>query len=246
MKKQYTLSLFLLSALLLAGCNESGLSQDEKEEREPLVKTGVAYLEQEAWEDAEAAFKEALDKDPLLAKPHLELAQIYQQNIPNFVHAYYHYDRYLELRPSSEKADMIRRQQEKILQAVAIKAINDLPQFRESLEKLQAENAKLKRQLAAAQRSATPTPSISTTPAPVQKKTAPQQKTTTAPTKAPAQAVGHKIYTVAKGDTLSKIANKFYGDSTKSDIIFDANRDSLANPNALRIGQTLIIPLLKK
>lgn len=50
-------------------------------------------------------------------------------------------------------------------------------------------------------------------------------------------------YTVQKGDTLWKIANKVYGDSTKWARIYDANRDQLKNPNDLKVGRVLQIPL---
>jgi nucleoid-associated protein YgaU len=49
-------------------------------------------------------------------------------------------------------------------------------------------------------------------------------------------------YTVAPGDTLSGIAKKFYGSITFTDFLYDANRDRLANPDALRPGQVLVIP----
>lgn len=50
-------------------------------------------------------------------------------------------------------------------------------------------------------------------------------------------------YTVQKGDTLWKIAGKVYGDSTKWARIYDANRDQLKNPNDLKVGRVLQIPL---
>ena len=50
-------------------------------------------------------------------------------------------------------------------------------------------------------------------------------------------------YTVQKGDTLWKIAGKVYGDSTKWTRIYDANRDQLKNPNDLKVGRVLQIPL---
>ncbi len=50
-------------------------------------------------------------------------------------------------------------------------------------------------------------------------------------------------YKVAKGDTLSKIAQKFYGNGRLYQQILDANKDTLkGNPNRLRIGQELVIP----
>ena len=56
---------------------------------------------------------------------------------------------------------------------------------------------------------------------------------------APAAA---QTYTVAKGDTLSKIAKQFYGNANRWHEIFDANRDQISNPDLIRPGQVLKIP----
>ena len=47
---------------------------------------------------------------------------------------------------------------------------------------------------------------------------------------------------VKKGDTLSKIAEKYYGDPGLYPTIFEANRDRLKDPNLIKIGQKLRIP----
>jgi nucleoid-associated protein YgaU len=47
---------------------------------------------------------------------------------------------------------------------------------------------------------------------------------------------------VRKGDTLSKIAAKYYGDPGLYNVIFEANRDQLKDPNLIKIGQKLRIP----
>ncbi len=49
-------------------------------------------------------------------------------------------------------------------------------------------------------------------------------------------------YTVAAGDTLSKIARHFYGDGNAWKRIFDANRDQLTDPDKIKPGQMLKIP----
>lgn len=51
-----------------------------------------------------------------------------------------------------------------------------------------------------------------------------------------------QTYTVAKGDSLSKIAKKFYGSARKWQVIFEANRDQISNPDLIQIGQVLKIP----
>lgn len=49
-------------------------------------------------------------------------------------------------------------------------------------------------------------------------------------------------YTVKAGDTLSKIAKEHYGNASDFTMIFEANRDTLKDPNKIFPGQVLIIP----
>jgi nucleoid-associated protein YgaU len=63
----------------------------------------------------------------------------------------------------------------------------------------------------------------------------------TAPAPAPA-APAPRTYTVAKGDTLSKIAKQHYGDANKWKKIFEANKDILKDPDRIFPGQVLKIP----
>jgi nucleoid-associated protein YgaU len=51
-----------------------------------------------------------------------------------------------------------------------------------------------------------------------------------------------RTYTVKAGDSLSKIAKEYYGESSQYMKIFEANRDKLSDPNAIQPGQTLVIP----
>jgi nucleoid-associated protein YgaU len=50
------------------------------------------------------------------------------------------------------------------------------------------------------------------------------------------------FHTVAKGDTLSKIAQKHYGSAAKYQKIFEANRPLLESPDKIYPGQVLRIP----
>jgi nucleoid-associated protein YgaU len=47
---------------------------------------------------------------------------------------------------------------------------------------------------------------------------------------------------VQAGDTLSKIAKKYYGDASLYMQIFEANTDILKDPNLIKVGQKLKIP----
>ena len=70
-------------------------------------------------------------------------------------------------------------------------------------------------------------------------------KVTTTPTPATAStgdAPANHTYTVVSGDSLSKIAKKFYGDANQWKKIFDANTDKIKNPDLIHPGQVLTIP----
>jgi hypothetical protein len=53
---------------------------------------------------------------------------------------------------------------------------------------------------------------------------------------------GGRRYTVQSGDSLSKIAKQFYGDSNAYNKIFEANRNVLTDPDKIKPGQELVIP----
>ncbi len=55
-------------------------------------------------------------------------------------------------------------------------------------------------------------------------------------------AAAAQIHEVAKGETLSAIAKKYYGNANKYKKIFDANRDILSDPDKIKPGQKLKIP----
>ncbi|MBU4210517.1 LysM peptidoglycan-binding domain-containing protein [Patescibacteria group bacterium] len=49
-------------------------------------------------------------------------------------------------------------------------------------------------------------------------------------------------YVVEKNDSLSKIALRAYGDMFAWEKIWEANKDTISNPNLIEIGMTLSIP----
>ena len=51
-----------------------------------------------------------------------------------------------------------------------------------------------------------------------------------------------QFHTVVRGDTLSAIAKKFYGNANKYMAIFEANKPMLSHPDKIYPGQVLRIP----
>ena len=60
--------------------------------------------------------------------------------------------------------------------------------------------------------------------------------------KTDASAASDRTYTVKSGDTLSAIAKQFYNDASKYMKIFEANKNTLSNPDNIAPGQVLTIP----
>jgi nucleoid-associated protein YgaU len=67
----------------------------------------------------------------------------------------------------------------------------------------------------------------------------------TAPAPEPTSTAGtssSRTYVVVKGDSLSKIAKHEYGDAAKWRRIYEANQDTIKDPDLIYPGQTLKIP----
>jgi nucleoid-associated protein YgaU len=51
-----------------------------------------------------------------------------------------------------------------------------------------------------------------------------------------------RCHTVREGDTLFSLAQQYYGDRDKFDLIYRSNRGRLDSPDALKPGTVLVIP----
>ena len=78
----------------------------------------------------------------------------------------------------------------------------------------------------------------------VAKQTAPQPPAAGAApgAAAPASPAQARSHTVQKGETLSHIAQKYYGKASEYKKIFEANRDQIKDPDKIREGMKLQIP----
>lgn len=50
------------------------------------------------------------------------------------------------------------------------------------------------------------------------------------------------FYTIVSGDSLSKIALKYYGNAQKWQTLFEANREVIQNPDLIYPGQVIRVP----
>lgn len=193
-------------------------------------------------------YNKALERKPQLARAHLEVGLLYDSYKEDYNRAIYHYQRYLELRPQSEKEQLIQDLIRRARLSYAVSLPDTPPGAIEEIAELRKENASLKARLAefmsrqnVESSAAVASADSEKTPregAGVQKKAVEQSP---APQPAPAQPPV-RTYRVQKGDTLSSIASKMYNDSTAWRKIFDANKNTMKSPANLTVGQTLVIP----
>lgn len=52
-----------------------------------------------------------------------------------------------------------------------------------------------------------------------------------------------EYYTIVSGDTLSKLAKKYYGNAGAYPRIYDANREVIKDPDLIYVGQKIRIPM---
>ena len=242
------LNLLVAGAMLvtLAGCGIDS-ARDQRDERDPLLRRAQSRKNANDIEGAIDAYQRALDKKPQLALAHLQLGILFDQNREDYVRAIYHYERYLEMRPQSEKAELVRELVGQARVDFAASLPDKPSEAIRAIAMLKEENAALRDQLDRFSRAPTPAPAPVAAPPSVS--AAPQATRAVAPPavapSAPAPATSASTYVVKSGDTLSRIAGKVYGDSKKWQKIYEANRSALSGgPSSVKVGQTLIIPAL--
>lgn len=246
-----------LAVGLLAGCTSQVPEQDALEFNYPAIRKARAKLREGDKQAALALLNRAIDEKPRLAQAHLEVAQLYDDYDRNYVRAIYHYERYLELRPQTEKKEMIEGFIRKAKIAFAASVAEQVPGLNKKVQALQADNDRLKqdlrqvrenlaRRIAAPVRPALAADGPPNVEPPIAGPAIAESVMATEMDAKPTSALAGKPtgtqYRVQRGDTLSVVAARVYHNPRKWKLIYDANRDTLGGSQKLKIGQVLIIP----
>ena len=250
MDKLQAVSILLIAviSLSLTGCGDRAARMDRRDLGHPLVKRALELKEEGRVEKAAELLQRALDERPSLARAHLELGILYDTPYgDDFVRAIYHYQRYLEKRPQTEKRDII----EGLIIGARLSFATTLPNQPsgavDMIAKLRRENEILRKRVrgleAHLKDSAVDAELETAVPAaegPVEKVAPDPIKAVRAPAEAP------RYYQVRKNDTLTRIAQKVYGDPGKWRMLYEENKDTLDGPEKLRLGQKIRIPDLNE
>ncbi len=188
------------------------------------------------------------------------------------VAAIYHFRRYLEAQPNSREADLVRgridaamREFARSLPAQPLENRTARFELMDKIDQLQKENEQLKEEMTllrkgrggamGGQETGGPTGVAANSPPPVMRLApirapAPGPAVSPAtPTRSPAGAPtsvtpprSGRTHVVAAGETLYRIAQRYYGNGARWPEILEANRDQLKNANSVRPGMELRIP----
>jgi LysM repeat protein len=260
---RWGMAVLALAALMGgAGCGNGDKIEAVSETDEKQFQYAQQMLKEDRSDEALAAFLRVISKRQDDApESHIEAGQLLLRQKKDPIAAIYHFQKYLEAQPNSEKAPMVRE----LIDTAKKEFARSLPgqpgagdydniELLDQIKNLQNENADLRRQLnfavqdqvtAISLENSAPTPVHPTPINGVNLGSPTPAIVTPAPatvTPAPPAATTH-TYTVAAGDTLTAISRKMYGTPNRFLQIYQANQDQLPNPNAmLHPGQILKIP----
>ncbi|MGC6455527.1 MAG: LysM peptidoglycan-binding domain-containing protein [Coraliomargaritaceae bacterium] len=215
---------------------------------EKQYQRGKLFLRNGRTEDALNAFLGVIDSRRDAPESHFEAGYIFLREMRDPVRAYYHFSRYLELFPQSDRAREVSQLMEtaqkefaRQLPAQPFEGQLDRVDLMELIKNLREENDSLKQDLMAAESRVQQFEGMMgqarrVPPAEISSTIAPLPEASTSGTSTP------QTYTVQSGDTLNGISRKVYGTTSRWVDIFQANRDRMSSENALRVGQELRIP----
>lgn len=195
-------------------------------------------------DSAISLYKTLTARSPDMARPHLALAFLMDKPGRDPARAVYHYERYLELRPDSEKREML----ESRIRLAKIQMIStvfpSISNLSERLLVVELENEQLR------VRATNLASQIQYQKAVVERLRAQNAALEgaeregierLAPPSAGMQPAVRTV-TVAPGDSLIRIATRVYGDPSRWRAILEANRNVLRNQNDVHAGQVLVLP----
>lgn len=227
--------------LILCGClpNQPVATDEEKE---PQFLIGRSRVNSMDFPGAIEAFEQALTMNPHSAAAHLELGWLHAEKEVDPAAAIYHYQKFLELRPTADSAETIRQHVFRLKQELAKAALpippstemqRQLEQLTEEKRRLQDEVDRLRQALSQVAptnrsnnlgRNPTPTNTVSSVNAP-------------RPARPVVAESNQRSHRVQAGETLVSIARRY---NVKLEAVLAVN--PALNPRRMQVGQNIAIP----
>ncbi len=252
-----------LLLLLAAGCipTRDGL---QEEQRDPHFLQGQELRKAREFRSAAAAFEQAVAANPRAALAHFELGLLHELSLNDPASAIYHFERFLKLQPTSDRAEVVRQHVSNCKMELAKQFLiapgtpsvqKELDKLKTEVERLSLENHQLRRQLEVFTAMTTNRGSAGPVAPPI----LPRAAGPTSPVKSltvgvppPSSAAvanssskpvkssntsGARTHVIKAGDTPATIARQH---GLKLEALEAANPGM--NPKRLKIGQSLVLP----
>ncbi|MGI6496231.1 MAG: LysM peptidoglycan-binding domain-containing protein [Kiritimatiellia bacterium] len=259
----------VLAAVLLAtcvavvGCRPSVAARDVADADLPEVRKAIEFEREGQYDKAIDQYKVALLVHPTAALAHLNLGLLLHDSNKDYIGAIYHYRRYLDMSPSTQKKRMIDDRLRLARQLLAAEMARDLAQAGDAgiyIRQLQAERQRsaslekeknaLEEELGQAKKALQLKETevlrlrrrvevLSAPPASAEIAVDGQERIRSATQVSADPEV--RTYIVKQGDSLSRIAEKVYGDAKLWSRIKNANLD-VVKDDRVQVGTELIIP----
>ena len=207
---------------LFSGCERMVTSRNAQRVKEADWKAAQGdYL----W--AINLYESALDGTPQSADVHYKLALLYDDKLNDSLHALHHFKRYLVLNPEGTHAAEVRDFMHRDEVALGTSLSGDSVVTRGEAARLRNENLNLHRQIDAG---------------PAKPRAATEKSSSRHSEKGKSKG-DTQTYKVQEGDTLASISRRFYKTSKRWREIRDANESKVDDPNNLKEGTKLTIPI---
>jgi tetratricopeptide (TPR) repeat protein len=257
---------FVVVLAFLTACDRSTPVSDVTAEQEVNYLRAKKLNEQQDFQAAAEFYKKTLSVNPDFAKAHLELGLLSDEKLGDSIAAIYHYRRYLELKPDSEKRQLVEDFIERARLSLAAKLPQspsvdpvELGRLQNDKAALLQENAMLRSRVAELEKATTMAAAMATEPSATVAASVPPTVMTLNSSPAPnivmaaapvttlseppsAEPMRAHTYVVQKGDTLQSLALRYYGTRSAWEKIYQANRNGLPSKDQLKVGQQLVIP----
>jgi LysM repeat protein len=251
--------ILLLSCL--TGCFQGSDNTHVDEQQDPHYQRGRTLVTSQDFKGAAQEFEKALETNPDSAAAHFELAWLCDTKLNDSAAAIYHYQRYLELQPASDRGELVRERIRGCKQELANSEfpLPDGRNLQKQVDDLTAANAAMKQQMdalkaqlyaaqtALAQAQARPETVRYVSvpqPEPAHYATAPEPepaRVETSPVERSDESEPSRPHThthvVKPHETIRSIAAEY---GMKASALLAANPE--INPRRLRIGQSLVLP----
>ncbi len=257
---RYLIKIFIILLLLIFnGCTDQQIEVISEIQEKHYLR-GKSLLREGRKQEALEAFLKVVNKRDDAAESHLESGRLSLTHIKDPIAAIYHFRKYLELKPDATQSKLVRQ----LIETAQKDFARSLPgqpfegeferlDLMNLIEQLKNENLELKKTFAESiQRFEKSQKKFNLLQdqiiAHAQSQAAENENNPTQnvqPVTPPAvinNVIRPEVYIVQPGDTLSRISRKLYNTPGRWRDIFNANRDVLPSPHAIRVGQELRVP----